>query len=120
MPKLITWARPSKCTSKRCRSRHKNGTLISINTPLYASICVFTLLKLAKVAAWAAVNSSGSIIRCSRLDKLRNSTPNTTPIKIIRAKSRPPCLSNRLNSSNEPPSIAANSSENLPNGASCA
>ena len=42
------------------------------------------------------------------------------PIKIIRAKSRPPCLSNKLNSSNEPPSIAANSSENLPNGANCA
>ena len=57
-------------------------------------------------------------MRCNREDRLRKSTPNITPMRIMRAKSRPPCRSSRLNSSSEPPSMAASSSVNLPYGGS--
>ena len=52
----------------------------------------WTVLKVANIFACAAVNSSGSIMRESSDDRLRNKIPKITPIKIMRDKSRPPCL----------------------------
>ena len=91
MPKLIVWSRPKRWTSRRCRSRQTTTALASrISAPTPKS-SLWTVLKFANIFACAAVNSSGSIMRVSSEERLRNKIPKITPIKIMRDKSRPPC-----------------------------
>ena len=88
--------------------------LTTITTAPNHSIFSLTVLNEAKRLVCTVANSSGSISRCNSEDRLRNSTPKITPIRIIRVRSCPPSRKSSLKSSTDPPSIAAISSVNLP------